>query len=62
MRISPVVRHVEKCPHCGAAMTLRALLIAAESVARFLSRIGLDPNPPPVAPARVRGQGSVSLG
>ncbi len=31
---------------------LRALITAAESVARFLRNIGEDPNPPPIAPAR----------
>ena len=43
---------VEKCGLCGASMILRALLIDAEGSAKFLTRIGEDPNPPLVAPAR----------
>jgi len=43
---------LEHCAKCGARLVLRALLTTAQSVARFLRRIGEDPNPPPIAPAR----------
>jgi hypothetical protein len=43
---------VQSCPRCGARMKLRALLIAAESIARFLRHIGEPTEPPPLAPAR----------
>jgi hypothetical protein len=43
---------VEHCAKCGARLVLRALITAAQSVARFLRRIGEDPDPPPIAPAR----------
>jgi len=43
---------LEQCARCGARLVLRALVTAAQSVARFLRTIGEDPNPPPVAPAR----------
>lgn len=43
---------IEKCVKCGAPMRLRALVTAAETVTRFLRRLGEDPDPPPIAPAR----------
>lgn len=43
---------VEKCAKCGAPMRLRALVTAAQTVTRFLHRLGEDPDPPPIAPAR----------
>ncbi len=43
---------IEKCAKCGAPMLLRALVTAAETVTRFLHRLGEDPDPPPIAPAR----------
>lgn len=43
---------LEKCAKCGGRLALRALVTAAESVARFLRKIGEDPAPPPIAPAR----------
>jgi hypothetical protein len=43
---------LDRCAQCGARLVLRALVTAAESVARFLRNIGEDPNPPPIAPAR----------
>ena len=43
---------LEKCAKCGARMVLRALVTAAETVTRFLRRLGEDPDPPPIAPAR----------
>ena len=43
---------IEKCAKCGAPMLLRALVTAAETVTRFLRRLGEDPEPPPIAPAR----------
>ena len=43
---------LEQCTKCGARLVLRALITAAQSVARFLRKIGEDPNPPPIAPAR----------
>lgn len=33
-------------------MLLRALVTAAETVTRFLRRLGEDPEPPAIAPAR----------
>ncbi len=33
-------------------MLLRALVTAAETVTRFLHRLGEDPDSPPIAPAR----------
>jgi hypothetical protein len=33
-------------------MLLRALVTAAETVTRFLRKLGEDPDPPPIAPAR----------
>jgi len=38
---------LEQCARCGARLVLRALVTAAQSVGRFLRRIGEDPNPPP---------------
>jgi len=43
---------LEQCAKCGARLVLRSLVTAAQSVARFLRKIGEDPNPPPIAPAR----------
>jgi hypothetical protein len=43
---------LEHCAKCGARLVLRALVTAAQSVARFLRRIGEDPDPPSIAPAR----------
>lgn len=43
---------IEKCAKCGAPLLLRALVTAAETVTRFLRRLGEDPEPPPIAPAR----------
>lgn len=43
---------IEKCAKCGAPMVLRAMVTAAETVTRFLRRLGEDPEPPPLAPAR----------
>lgn len=43
---------IEKCAKCGAPMVLRAVVTAAETVTRFLRRLGEDPEPPPLAPAR----------
>lgn len=43
---------IEKCAKCGAPMLLRALVTAAETVTRFLRRLGEDPEPPPIAPPR----------
>jgi hypothetical protein len=43
---------LEQCAKCGARLVLRALVTAAQSVARFLCRLGDDPDPPPIAPAR----------
>ena len=43
---------IEKCAECGAPMLLRALVTAAQTVTRFLRRLGEDADPPPIAPAR----------
>jgi len=43
---------VETCAKCGAPMALRAMVTTADTVTRFLRRLGEDPEPPPVAPAR----------
>jgi len=43
---------IEKCAKCGAPMVLRAMVTAAETVTRFLRRLGEDPEPPPLAPPR----------
>ena len=45
-------RSISSAAHCGSRLVLRALIAAAESVARFLRNIGEHPNPPPIAPAR----------
>jgi hypothetical protein len=41
---------LEHCAKCGARLVLRAPVTAAQSVARFLRRIGEDPNSSPIAP------------
>ncbi len=46
--------NLERCAQCGARLVLRALITAAESVARFLRNIGEDPNPPPIARGAAR--------
>ncbi len=43
---------IEKCAKCGAPMVLRAMVTAAETITRFLRKLGEDPEPPPLAPAR----------
>jgi hypothetical protein len=43
---------VDTCEKCGARMRLRALITAAESIERFLRRIGEPTDPPPLSPAR----------
>jgi hypothetical protein len=43
---------VEQCPSCGGRMKLRALVIEAENVARYLRKLGETTELPPRAPAR----------
>ncbi len=43
---------VEKCDRCGARLRLRALVLAAASIDRFLRRIGEPTEPPALSPAR----------
>jgi hypothetical protein len=40
------------CDACGARMTLRALVVRAESIARFLAKLGEPTEPPRLSPAR----------
>jgi len=43
---------VTKCESCGGDMVPICSVIERDSVKRYLSHIGLDPDPPPRAPAR----------
>ena len=43
---------VEVCPTCGGRMKLRALITAAESIDRYLKKLGEPTELPPRAPAR----------
>jgi hypothetical protein len=43
---------VQQCPGCGGRMKLKRLLMAPESIRRFLRHLGEPAEPPPRAPAR----------
>jgi Putative transposase/Transposase zinc-binding domain len=42
----------DRCDACGAKMRLRALVVRAESIARFLTKLGEPTEPPKLSPAR----------
>jgi hypothetical protein len=43
---------VETCDKCGARMKLRALILRAASIERFLRHLGEPTELPPLSPAR----------
>ena len=44
---------VSSCPHCQSPMEIVCAVMSRESISRYLKHQGLDPDPPPRAPARV---------
>jgi hypothetical protein len=43
---------VEHCEHCGGRMKLRALVVTAAGIRRYLRWLGEPTEPPVLAPAR----------
>jgi hypothetical protein len=40
------------CPHCGGQLRIVAAILQRQAIEKILNHLGLDPQPPPRAPAR----------
>ena len=40
------------CPHCGGELRIIAAILQRQAIQKILNHLGLDPQPPPRAPAR----------
>ena len=43
---------VNVCSHCGGKTKILAVIHDEKSINKILTHLGLDPNPPPIKPAR----------
>jgi len=50
------------CARCGGPLTVVAYITEAAVVAKILAHLGLPTTPPPLSPARRRGQMEMELG
>jgi hypothetical protein len=41
-----------QCPHCGGDLRIVAAILQRQAIEKILNHLGLDPQPPPRAPAR----------
>jgi Putative transposase len=41
-----------RCPHCGGDLRIVAAILQRQAIEKILNHLGLDPQPPPRAPAR----------
>jgi hypothetical protein len=41
-----------QCPHCGGELRIVAAILQRQAIEKILNHLGLDPQPPPQAPAR----------
>jgi hypothetical protein len=41
-----------QCPHCGGDLRIVAAILQRQAIEKILNHFGLDPQPPPRAPAR----------
>jgi hypothetical protein len=41
-----------QCPHCGGELRIVAAILQRQAIEKILNHLGLDPQPPPRAPAR----------
>jgi Putative transposase len=41
-----------RCPHCGGELRIVAAIQQRQAIEKILNHLGLDPQPPPRAPAR----------
>ena len=43
---------IEVCTHCGGKTKVLSAINNKESITKILNHVGLNPNPPPIKPAR----------
>jgi hypothetical protein len=47
---------MQHCPNCGGELKIIAAILERPVIEKILTHLGLDPQPPPRAPAREPGQ------